>query len=97
MTTNVNILFVILSLIGGSLAGIIYFGGLWITVKHVVMHEKSSGLLLLSFLIRAGIVGVIFYALVRYQWAYLAVAMVAFMAIRQLLVHKVGQPKNFPE
>jgi len=96
--TKLNIfLFVILALAGGGLAGMVYFGGLWITVKGVVEHKKPAMLLVLSFLIRISIAGAVFYALMMYQWAYLAVAMVSFMAVRQLMVKKLGQPKTLSE
>lgn len=45
----------------GSAAGLIFFGGLWLTVKRIVSAEQPALLMFASMVIRAAIVMVIFY------------------------------------
>lgn len=84
-------LIILFSLLSGALAGLVYFGGLWLTLKKIAEFKLSYSLLLLSFVVRSAIVLLVFYALVIYHWAYLTVALVSFLAMRQLLLATLGK------
>lgn len=82
---------ILFALLSGALTGLIYFGGLWLTLKKIAQYKLSYTLLILSFIVRAAIVLLIFYAMVIYHWAYLAIALISFLAMRQLLLSKLGK------
>lgn len=81
---------ILFALLSGALTGFIYFGGLWLTVNKIAQYKLSYTLLLLSFAVRAAFVLLVFYAMVIYHWAYLAIALISFLAMRQLLLSKLG-------
>lgn len=82
---------ILFALLSGALTGFIYFGGLWLTVNKIAQYKLSYTLLLLSFTVRAAFVLLVFYAMVIYHWAYLAIALISFLAMRQLLLSKLGK------
>lgn len=82
--TDISIWMILGALLAGSLAGFVYFGGLWWTVKKLPDHS-SAFVFMLSYLIRSAAVILVFIMVVRQGWGYLLVALLAFMMIRQLL------------
>ncbi|HKL19450.1 MAG TPA: ATP synthase subunit I [Halalkalibaculum sp.] len=82
---------ILFALISGAISGLIYFGGLWLTLNKIAEYKLSYTLLLLSFAVRLALVLLIFYALVIYHWAYLAIALISFLAMRQYLLVKLGK------
>ena len=74
----------LLSLAAGVLLGVLYFGGLWLTLRHVQGSERPGLLLFTSFAVRAALLLAAFLALVRYgPWA-LIMALAGFLASRWL-------------
>lgn len=86
-----NWITILFALVSGALAGLVYFGGLWLTLKKIAEFKFSYTLLLLSFVVRLAFALLVFYALVIYHWAYLAVALISFLAMRQLLLATLGK------
>ena len=73
--------------VAGILLGIIFFGGLWITVKKIV-HAKSPALwLLASFFFRIAIVLLGFYFVGAGNLQRLLICLVGFIAARFIVVH----------
>lgn len=86
-----------LVLIAGIALGIIFFGGLWFTVKKMVHSIKPSFLLLSSFFLRVGITLVGFYFVGAGSLQELLICLVGFIAARFIVLHftKSRSPKNF--
>ena len=82
-------IFLVIAVISGVLLGIIYFGGLWLTIRHLAERGGSPWLLAGSFLVRTVFLLSVFYALVIYHWAYLMVALAAFLAVRQVALKRL--------
>lgn len=82
---DLSLWMVIAALGGGTLAGFMYFGGLWWTVRRLP-QSPSAAVLLLSYLVRTAAVMLIFILVVRRGWAYLLLAFLAFLLVRQLLI-----------
>lgn len=82
---------ILFALISGAITGLLYFGGLWLTLKKIAEYKLSYSLLLLSFALRLAFVLLVFYALIIYHWAYLAVALISFLVMRQVLLAKLGK------
>lgn len=75
----------------GAALGALYFGGLWLTVRHVTKIRRPKTMLLVSFLGRVAIVLAGFYAMTQVfhgQWEALAVAMLGFVGARFLLIRR---------
>jgi F1F0 ATPase subunit 2 len=89
-----NIYFIILSVIAGILLSIIYFGGLWYTIKNIEKWRSPWLLITGSYLARSVIVLASFYLLIMNHWSYMVAAFIAFMITRQAIVNKKGKISN---
>jgi len=77
-------------LLGLGLSGV-YFAGLWMTVQRVRNVQRPTLLLLGSFLVRAAIVLVGFYLIIRFmdaRWEALGLALLGFMVGRWVLIRR---------
>lgn len=86
-----NVSEIIFFLVAGTAVGAIYFYGLWLTVKKVPYAEKKNWLLFTSFVIRMGIVLLVFYFAAQRQWQNLIACFAGFMIIRFAVVGRVKQ------
>ncbi len=80
-------LLVILAFVAGIALGIIFFGGLWVTVKKLVTAKIPALLVFGSFIIRAGIVLLGFYFISFGNWQRLVTCLVGFTAARFLVIY----------
>lgn len=78
-----------IAVVGGAALSIVYFGGLWLTVKELIEQNRSVWLMIGSFLLRTGILLLVFYALVIQHWVYLIVAFVTFLVVRQFILNRI--------
>ena len=86
-----------IALIAGLALGIIFFGGLFLTVRKMIHSKRPSLWLLSSFFLRVGITLVGFYFVGAGNLQKLLVCLVGFIAARFLVLHftKNKEPKNF--
>lgn len=91
-----NWIFIVISVVSGCLLGIIYFGGLWYTVKRIpdLPGRKMYVLIISSFIVRTFFVLLGFYFLLSFHWAYLLLAFLAFILTRQVVLRRFGKPAN---
>lgn len=87
-------IFILFALVSGAVISLFYFGGLWLTLKKIAEYQLSYWLVLVSFIIRLAFVLLVFYALVIYHWAYLVISLISFLAVRQILIAKLGKPEQ---
>jgi len=83
---------------GGVGLSVLYFGGLWLTVRRVVAGDWPQALLLGSFVVRAGLVLLGFYLVILWmgeQWEFLAVSLLGFVVGRTVLVRR-WRPRPTP-
>ncbi|CAN5641006.1 ATP synthase subunit I [soil metagenome] len=78
---------IVLSLTGGILLGILFFGGLWYTVKKAVASKIPALWFFSSFLIRVGITLAGFYFIGAGNWKNLLACMVGFIIARFVVIH----------
>lgn len=83
---NENLL-MILAFVAGIALGIIFFGGLWFTVKKAVAAKIPALWVLGSFIVRVGIVLVGFYFISSGNWQRLLSCLIGFIAARFLVIH----------
>jgi F1F0 ATPase subunit 2 len=81
-----NWLLILISLITGSILGVFYFGGLWITVQYLVNGKHPYSLFFVSFFIRILVVLAVFYLIVVQGWIYLVVSLLGLIITRMIIV-----------
>ena len=77
----------ILPFIAGILLGMIFFGGLWFTVKKLTASKIPELWILSSFVFRIGIVLTGFYFIGIGDWKKLIVCLIGFIAARFVVIH----------
>lgn len=70
----------------GAAVGLVYFGGLWLTVRRVLDVRQRAVWLLASFLVRAGVTLLGLYLVIGTDGLRLAAAMAGFLVVRMALV-----------
>jgi F1F0 ATPase subunit 2 len=75
-----------LSLISGLILGVIFFGGLWLTVKKAVAGKNTALWLAGSSIIRIAIVLIGFYYVSDGSWQRMLLCVAGFIAARLLLI-----------
>lgn len=83
------------SLLIGALLGIIFFGGLWLTVKKGLNSKNSALIFTGSFVIRMAITLIGFYLVVQYGWENMLVSLAGFLIARIVIV-RLTRKTNHP-
>lgn len=82
-----EVLFMIVSLISGVILGILFFGGLWFTVRKAMASKIPTLWFLGSFIFRIGIVLVGFYLIMQHSnWLNGLICLVGFIAARFIVL-----------
>lgn len=81
----------LLALAAGIILSIIYFVGLWYTVKNIGKMRRPHVVIAASFLARISIVLLGFYFVLLFNWSYLLLAFLAFIVTRQIIINKIGE------
>lgn len=77
--------------LGGAALGLFYFGGLWYTLRRLERSGSPALLMLGSYLGRLAVCLPCFYLAVRGgHWERLLIVMAAFLAMRLVLVRRLG-------
>ena len=85
----------LLALAAGNVLGVIYFGGLWWTVRKSLASRNPAPWFLGSFLLRSAVVLASLYLIGRGHWERLVVCMVGFVMARFIvtwLTRSSGKP-----
>ncbi|KAB2887994.1 MAG: hypothetical protein F9K32_18100 [Desulfobulbaceae bacterium] len=77
-----EIISLLLAVVGGSVLGGLFFGGLWWTVRKGLASPHPSLWFVSSYLVRTAVVTLGFYALAGGRWSRLAAALVGFILAR---------------
>lgn len=80
-------IYMILAIVAGLALGILFFGGLWFTVKKAVTAKTPALWILGSFFLRMGITLTGFYYISSGSWKRLLVCVAGFIAARFLVIH----------
>ncbi len=81
-----EILKMILAFVGGLVLGILFFGGLWLTVKKAVTVKVPALWFSLSFLLRVGITLLGFYYISMGKWQQMLFCLVGFILARLIII-----------
>lgn len=75
----------LLALLEGALLGVLFFAGLWWTVRQLDSAKHVALLFLGSMIVRTGIVVLGFYFLLADNWQHLVAGLVGFVIARILI------------
>lgn len=87
-----SLLLYLLALAVGILLGLVYFIGLWYTVRRLGTRRHPHGLFVSSFLVRTAIVLAGFYWLLTFHPVYLGLGFLAFIVTRHVVLGQLGKP-----
>jgi len=74
----------------GAGLGIVYYGGLWLTLRAVLHHSLGTGWLTVSRAARLGLVGTSFYGLAQEGVALVGAALAGLLLTRWYLIRRLG-------
>jgi len=77
----------ILAFIGGLLLGTIFFGGLWLTVRKLVISKIPALWFLGSFVLRVSITLIGFYYISSGNWQRLLICVAGFITARYSVIY----------
>ena len=83
-------LMLILSLASGIISGLFYFGGLWLTLKHLSNSKQPALLSLSSFLGRSAICLYGFYLISSKGLEAMAFSLAGFILSKLVLIHRLN-------
>ena len=89
-----NNFFFILAFIAGTAIGMVFFGGLWYTVKKLVQSKRPALLFLGSLILRIAITLTGFYFIAHDNWQRMLVCLLGFIASRFIVVHVTADNKK---
>jgi F1F0 ATPase subunit 2 len=80
-----------LALLSGVLLGVVFFGGLWWTVRHALLSPFPALWISASSLIRTVVALAGFYAASHAEWRRLLVCLLGFFLARLIVMHVSGK------
>jgi len=84
---------VIGTLLWGIILGLIYFGGLWLTVRRLTTGKHQAIVMLGSFVIRNALMVIGFFPVIRQGWQYALICLAGIIIVRFILIHRIhGRP-----
>jgi len=86
----------LLAWVAGALLGIIFFGGLWWTVRKGVSSQKPARLFIASLMVRMGATLAGFYFGFGGNWRRLLVCLLGFLSARLLVTWLIRPRKAIP-
>lgn len=78
----------------GSLAGLFYFGGLWLTLKQALNRPRGAVWIFISFILRTAVVVTLFVILMENDFYRILVLMAGFIWVRFLFTSRMKKPKT---
>jgi F1F0 ATPase subunit 2 len=85
----------IVALLAGMALGGIFFGGLWLTIRHTLSSAALGLWLMGSFVVRTVIVLVGFYVIFAGDWRRLIACLVGFASARFVVAGLLGARKRY--
>jgi len=79
--------------VGGAAIGVVYFGGLWLTVNRIPTTQTPGILIIISFLVRTFIMMVGFFLLFSWAGYYALPSFIGILIVRFIMINKV-QPNR---
>lgn len=87
-------IYFVAAFLGGMVLGAFYFLNLWKTVKKVTDGQGKGSSLIVDFFIRISVVLAGFYIIMSGRWERMAIALLGFIIMREILKHILGRNKT---
>jgi len=87
---------VLLALVAGLGLGLIFFGGLWLTVRQLADIRHPWLLFAMSFILRLALVVAGMYLVMDDSWQRMLACLAGFIIVRQIMLSRL-QPEQLPE
>jgi len=99
MTTLIEFLTLLLAFLGGLLAGLLYFGGLWLTLRHLLQSRHAPLFIMGGFFLRLALTLAIFFLASQADILRLLTCLGGFVLMRILLVRRCSPlaPTSTPD
>lgn len=87
---TVEFLTIVASFVAGTVLGLVFFWGLWVTVDRIGHSQRPAARMLASIFLRFGLTLLAFYLFARYgDWQQLLAAALGFITARPFVVGMV--------
>ena len=83
-----------ISFIWGVLLGLLYFGGLWMTLKHICRANRPKSWLGISFVTRISFIMIGFWVIMRKDTVSFLITFLAFLITRVILTRTLGRERR---
>lgn len=83
-----EIIYMLVVFAAGFVLGILFFGGLWLTVKKAMISKRPALWFISSLLIRVSITLIGFYYLSQGSWKNLLIAVSGFIIARTIIIYQ---------
>ncbi len=87
---GVSPLELLLAVLAGGILGLVYFGGLWLTVSAMQRVRSPALLFVGSFVLRMSLAVAGFWLVMAGQWERAAACLAGFVAVRIVLTRRLG-------
>ncbi|GAB3265146.1 hypothetical protein GCM10027347_32680 [Larkinella harenae] len=85
---------ILLAGIAGLVSGVVFYGGLWLTVKKALNNKYASLLFFSSFLLRTAFTLTVFYFAAAGRWERMLVCMAGFLIARLAVIYFTKEKKG---
>lgn len=75
----------------GIVLGLVYFGGLWITVCRLPKVKRQASWMLSSFILRNVLVAAGFYAILRLGWQFVLLYLAGVLGVRFVMTRRINK------
>jgi len=82
---------VIGTLLWGLLLGLVYFGGLWLTVRRLTTGKHQAIVMLGSFVIRNALMVIGFFPVIRQGWQTTLICLAGIIIVRFILIRRINE------
>lgn len=87
---------VLLALVAGLGLGLVYFGGLWLTVQQLGRTRSPTLLFAASFVVRTALVVVGMYLVMDGNWQRMLACLAGFIVVRQVMLSRLRPDRLAP-
>jgi len=82
---------VIGTLLWGAILGLVYFGGLWLTVRRLTTGKHQAIVMLGSFIIRNALMAIGFFPVIRQGWQTALICLAGIIVVRFIMIRRIHE------
>ncbi len=86
---NLDAVQLTVAFLAGGVLGLLYFGGLWLTLRRIHRVRQPGLLLFASLVVRMAALVPAFYFVMAGQWESVVAALAGFLATRHIMIRRI--------